>query len=308
VSQLRSEVSELVLGSADLWPALADARIFLTGASGFFGCWLLETLLFANDHFGFHTKVVALTRDPERFLSRAPHLAGHSAVTLWPGDIQDFATPPGPFSHILHAAAEVNSDQGLLQGGLRVLAMEAERFLLVSSGAVYGPADGFLSENHSPSPSTAYGLAKLQLEEACHKRAVIARCFAFLGPYLSLNSGLAAADFLRDALAGRPLTLQSNGQTRRSYLYAGDLAIWLWTLLLRGQPGRCYNVGSDRVTTVLELAELMAGSLPVQVLGKSAGGDYLPDTTRAQQELGVAQTVALKTQVTRTLAWFRSTP
>ena len=308
MSQLRCEVAELVLGSADLWPALTNGRIFLTGASGFFGCWLLETLLFASDHFDLKTEIVALTRDPQRFTARAPHLAGHPAVTLWQGDMQDFTVPPGSFSHIVHGAAEVNSDRGLLQGGQRVLSIQAERFLLVSSGAVYGQADGFISEDQTPAPTTPYGQAKLQLKEACRGRAVIARCFAFLGPYLSLTSGLAAADFFKDALADHPLRLQSNGQTRRSYLYAGDLAIWLWTLLLRGQVRRCYNVGSDRVTTVLELARQIAGPLPVEVLGDSAGSDYLPNVTRAGLELGLKQTVSLQAAIARTLNWFKSTP
>ncbi|MBX3166727.1 MAG: NAD-dependent epimerase/dehydratase family protein [Candidatus Eremiobacteraeota bacterium] len=303
MSLLRPEVTSLVLGSADLWPALAGSRIFLTGASGFFGCWLLETLLFASDHFEFGVEVVALTRTPDRFLTKAPHLAGHPRVTLWPGDMQDFSFPPGPFSHIIHGAAEVNSDLGLLAGGKRVLELESERFLLISSGAVYGPAAGFISEEHPASPITDYGRAKLQLEQACNPRAVIARCFTFLGPYLSLHSGLAAADFLRDALACRPLKLQGNGETRRSYLYAGDLAIWLWTLLLRGTPGRSYNVGSMDAIPVIELARRIAGPNPVQVLGKEAGSDYLPDTTRARQELDLRQTVDLDEAVARTWNW-----
>lgn len=308
MSQLRSEVEELVLGSAGLWPELARSRIFLTGASGFFGCWLLETLLFASDHYGLNLEVVALTRDPAGFLAKAPHLAGHSSVTLWPGDMVDFPFPDGTFSHIVHGAAEVNSAQGLLAGGRRVLELPSLRFLLVSSGAVYAPGEGFLRETADTAPTSDYGRAKLQLEVACAERAVLARCFAFLGPYLSLTSGLAAADFLREALAGRPLELGSNGLTRRSYLYAGDLAIWLWTLLLRGTPGRAYNVGSMHITTVLELAQRIAGSLPVRVLGEKAGGDYLPDTQRAQQELGLAQTVDLQAAVERTLDWFKSTP
>jgi len=308
VSRLRSEVTEFVLSAASLWPALANRRIFLTGASGFFGCWLLETLLFASDHYRLNVEVVALTRDPERFLAKAPHLAGHPQVKLWPGDMQDFPFPHGSFSHIVHGAAEVNSAKGLLAGGRRVLEMDAERLLLISSGAVYGPADGLIGEVHPLNPTSDYGRAKRQLEEACQPRAVIARCFAFLGPYLSLSSGLAAADFLRDALAGQALTLQGNGKTRRSYLYAGDLAIWLWTLLLRGTPGEAYNVGSMQITSVLELAEQIAGALPVRVLGAQAGSDYLPDTRRAQKELGLCQTVDLKEAVSRTMRWFKSTP
>lgn len=309
MSILRPEVEELVLGCAELWPALSG-RLFMTGASGFFGCWLLETLLFARERFALDLEIVALTRDPNRFQAKAPQLAG--GVTLWPGEIVDFPFPSGAFSHIVHGAAEVGSGEGILDGGLRVLELAercgAPRSLLISSGAVYGPNLGFIGEDHVLAPNTDYGRAKLQLEQAW--RGVIARCFAFIGPYLSLSSGLAAADFLRDALEGRPLRVGGNGLTRRSYLYAGELAIWLWTLLLRGRPGRSYNVGSMHSVSVLELAHLIAaaaGGLPVEVLGESAGSDYLPDTSRIQTELGLAQTVHLPEAVARSWHWFKST-
>lgn len=298
------DTTDLVLGAPHLWPELANARIFLTGATGFFGCWLLETLLFANQHYGLNVQVTALTRNPERFRAKAPHLAHQ--ITLIAGDMQTAALPDGPFTHIVHGAAEVNSDAGLLQGGQRILEIPSQRFLLVSSGAVYSPTRGLIPESTPTNPTTTYGKAKLQLEQHAAERAVIARCFAFLGPYLSLDSGLAAADFLQDALSHRPITIQSNGETRRSYLYAGDLAIWLWTLLLQGTPGRAYNVGSMKIHSVRELAEKLSPT--VHTLGTTGGGDYLPDTTRAQQELGLSQTVDLDDAVQRTLAWFKSTP
>ncbi|MFN8611344.1 MAG: NAD-dependent epimerase/dehydratase family protein [Vulcanimicrobiota bacterium] len=313
MSLLRHQLAELIQASSQLWSGLAGARLFITGASGFFGCWLLETLLFARSRFGLELEVVALTRDPVAFLERTPHLAG--AITLVQGDVRDFPFPNGPFSHVVHAAAEVGSGEGILAGGLRVLRMaersQAGHCLLVSSGAVYGPSSQFIKEEDDLAPLSEYGKAKLELERVWEERAVSARCFAFLGPYLSLDSGLAAADFFHDALAGQPLRVQGNGLTQRSYLYAGELAVWLWTLLLKGKPGRAYNVGSMQAVPVLELAELIAsvaGGLPVQVLGNKAGNDYLPDTTRIQKELGVTQSIALPEAVARTWAWFKSTP
>lgn len=313
MSLLCSEVTELVLASAELWSRLAGRRIFLTGASGFFGCWLLETVLFANHHYSLGLEVVALTRDPARFLEKWPHLA--QQITLWQGDMGDFPFPEGSFSHVIHGAAEVGSGAGLLEGGLRVLEFtrqcEAERCLLVSSGAVYGSAPGFVTEQHPLAPNTDYGRAKLQLEQAWGLRATIARCFTFIGPYLSLHAGFAASDLLRDALAGRPLQIHGNGLTRRSYLYAGELSVWLWTLLLNGTVGRSYNVGSQQANSVAELADQIAeaaGGLPIQVLGESAGNDYLPDTTRIRTELGLQQRISLPEAVARTWRWLRSTP
>ena len=165
MSQLRDEVKKLVLAAGPLWSELANARLFMTGATGFFGCWLLETLLFANQHYQLGLQVTALTRNPERFHSKAPHLA--SQIQLIPGDMQNATLPSESFTHFVHGAAEVNSDHGLLLGGKRMLEVPSERFLLISSGGVYAPGQGPLTENHPTQPATAYGQAKLQLENLC---------------------------------------------------------------------------------------------------------------------------------------------
>jgi dTDP-glucose 4,6-dehydratase len=162
------------------------------------------------------------------------------------------------------------------------------------------------------------GEAKRQAELLCvhyareHSlAAVIARGFTFAGPGLPLDGKFAFGNFMRDALAGRPIVLTGDGTPVRSYLHAIDLTVWLWTMLVRGAPGRAYNVGSEHAVTLRELAELIAaefGLAEVKVLQKPLPGQlphrYVPSTARARAELGLSETINLPETIRRSANGF----
>ena len=341
--QLREDLDQCLERTRELWEELRGERIFITGATGFFGCWLLETLLWANRRLHLGARVTILTRNPEAFKLKAPHLASDAALETFAGDVRHFHFPPGSYSHVVHAAtessAELNRNDPLLMfdtivdGTRRCLefavAADARRFLYLSSGAVYGPQPPKVSHIPEdfpgvPNPleaASAYGEGKRAAELLCSVisrgtpvEPTIARCFAFAGPYMKLDAHFAIGNFIRDQLRGGPIRVAGDGRPMRSYMYAGELMVWLWTILFRGRPLHPYNVGSEQAVSIAELANAVSEALeprvPVEILGAPAPGPahrYVPSTARAQSELGLECQMPLAEVIRHTHRWFKET-
>lgn len=343
MNPLANDLDHVLAHTQGLWEELRGQRIFVTGGTGFFGCWLLESFAWANDKLGLGATAVVLTRNPAAFQAKAPHLASHPAIQLQAGDICSFDFPPGRFSHVIHAATEASAklnDENPLQmfdtivsGTRRSLELArqcgAKKFLLTSSGAVYGRQPPELTRvpedcSGGPNPTEphwAYGEGKRAAEMLCalfHRQhgldTRIARCFAFVGPYLPLDIHYAIGNFIRDSMAGGPIRVNGDGSPFRSYLYAADLAAWLWTILMRGAPCRAYNVGSAVPVSIAALAELVAQQIDprceVQIAAQPdpsrPGQRYVPDVSRVKSELKVRETVDLVSAVRRTITWHRT--
>ena len=318
-----------------LWPEARGADFFITGGTGFFGMWLLESFAHANDRLGLGMRATVLTRDPAAYARKAPHLASRRDLRFIAGDMRDFTFPAGQFQYVIHAASDTSVPAAgadpepvkaaIVAGTRRVLEFAAQagtrKFLLTSSGAVYGAQPSELThlpEDFAARPVTGYGEGKLRSEELCRTRASaagfeckIARCFAFVGPHLPLDAHFAIGNFIRDALRGGPIRVTGDGTPTRSYLYAADLAIWLWTLLFAAPPGRAYNVGSDEDRSIAEHArcvnEVLGGKSPVQV---ARAPDpmlpvqrYVPAVRRARDELGLRVWISEEEGIRRTAVW-----
>lgn len=338
---LAADLDEVLAATASDWEELRGGRLFITGGTGFFGCWFLETFTWINDHLNLSANAVVLTRNPERLRKQTPHLAEHAAIRFHQGDIRDFRFPAGQFTHVIHAATEasavLNSQQPqvmldtIVHGTNRCLEFAessgARKFLLTSSGAVYGtqpPELSHVPETFSGGPdplslASAYGegkrIAELQCvlaSQAGKIQAKIARCFAFVGPYMKLDQHFAIGNFIHNALEGSPIVVKGDGTPFRSYLYAADLMIWLWTILFRGETCRAYNVGSEEAISIGELAQRVARVADPKVgvrITQPAGGlaaRYVPCTARARTELGLQQRTSLEDAVRKTTRWFAS--
>ena len=335
---LAQDLDHVIAQTADLWAELRGRRLFITGGTGFFGCWLLESFAWANDRLGLKASALVLTRDPDAFRKKAPHLAAHPALRFHRGDVRTFDSPAGEFFGVIHAATAVGTERTveqplllfdtMVQGTRRVLDFavqaRAKKFLLTSSGAVYGPQPPEMThipETYAGGPNPldvnwVYGEGKRAAEMLCGLYArqhglepKIARCFAFVGPYLPLDAHIAIGNFIRDALRGGPIEVKGDGTPWRSYLYAADLAIWLWTILFRGTAGLPYNVGSEDARPIARWAELVAQCFTpcpaISIAKKAIAGipseRYVPSTARAGEELGLRPTMDLKKAIEKTI-------
>ncbi|MFH1861853.1 MAG: NAD-dependent epimerase/dehydratase family protein, partial [bacterium] len=115
---LAADLDHILDHTCNLWDELRGERLFITGGTGFFGCWLLESFIWANDHLNLNSRVSVLTRSPDSFRDKVPHLAEHEAVTVLQGDVSTFDFPTGTFSQVIHAATEssvrLNNENPLL--------------------------------------------------------------------------------------------------------------------------------------------------------------------------------------------------
>jgi nucleoside-diphosphate-sugar epimerase len=336
-----TDLDDAIGRDPSIWEDFRGATVLLTGGTGFIGSWMVATLRHASQRLQLGTKIILLTRNPDSPRLRALGFTGQPDIAMIAGDVRQPIICDAPLTHVVHAAtdasAKLNAERPqemvdtIIDGTRQVLAcvqrLHPRRVLFLSSGAIYGkqaPASHVDEDCRlAPDPlgaGSAYGEGKRLAEQLCAisgrrpdaPHLTIARCFAFVGPLLPLDAHFAIGNFICDGMQGRDVNISGDGSAVRSYLYAGDLAAWLWTIMVRGQHMRPYNVGSDQSFDMRGIAALVAGrfqpSLAVKVLGRPSGTPpdiYVPQVDRARSELGLAVWTPLETAIDKTISWHR---
>lgn len=229
------------------------------------------------------------------------HLAAQSSVpTSWQDPLADAEVNVLGLLNILKASAAV---------GVR-------KFIYASSAAVYGVPSGFPQrEDDRCRPLSPYGVSKYVGEHYVRTFAgnsgfdyTILRYANVYGPRQD-DRGEAGvvASFIRAAFSGRPLLIHGTGRQTRDFIYAGDVAEATVAALGSTDSGT-YNISSGVETTVLEVAEIVAGLLPAPsrlVFGEARPGDITRsclDNNRAREKLSWTPKVDLRTGIRETLA------
>jgi dTDP-glucose 4,6-dehydratase len=314
---------------------LKQCAIFITGATGFFGKWLLETLQWANHQGGYNIKITALSRNPQAFIKDYPYLTKN--ITFIQGNVTNFVFPNQRYDYVIHAATEAsvqlnNEHPGfmlntIIVGTKRILEFAkhcgAKRILHTSSGAIYGVQPTTIdnvNEDYLGAPDinnikSAYGEGKrvAELLGIIHAQEtgiefINARCFAFVGLYLPLTTHFAIGNFISNGLNNDPIIIKGDGTPRRSYLYAADLMIWLLTILTDGKNNQAYNVGSDISYSISEIAHAVQcyfPQLPIEILQQPLVNKiperYVPSIEKAKNELGLKVMTSLDKAIEKTV-------
>ncbi len=302
----------------------------MTGGAGFLGSHLCTELLDRG------AEVVCL----DSFLTGTPanvaHLMDRRTFRLVRCDVTDFVHVPGPVDLVLHFASPA-SPVDYLQlpietlkvgsiGTSHALGLAKEkgaRFVLASTSEVYGDpqvhpqTEDYWGHVNPVGPRGVYDEAK-RFGEAITTAyrsthgvdTGIVRIFNTYGPRMRPHDGRAIPTFIRQALAGEPVTVAGDGTQTRSVCYVDDLVRGILALAAHGHSGPM-NIGNPTELTVRQIAEDV-----VAATGSRAGLTFIerpvddpevrrPDTSLAARELGWSPEVPWAEGLDRTVSWFR---
>lgn len=317
------------------WDMLQHKTILITGATGFFGKCMLQNFIFANIEKGLNIHIIALSRDPEKFILKHPEF-NHDCIFWIKGDVKDFEFPTQNIDFIIHAATDVNTHlitneplsiyENIVDGTKHILELaklkNTKSVLYISSGAVYGKqphhithiTEDYTGATNVYDKDASYGEGKRVAEMLCniynkqhHIDVKIARCYSFVGPYLPLDGHFAIGNFINDILHNRQIKIQGDGMPQRAYLYTADLMIWLLKILTEGKTCYPYNVGSDEAINLESLAHMInqystnnKGIEIAQAKTSAPPAMYVPSVERAKKELGLKVFTNLKDAIDKT--------
>lgn len=306
-------------------------RAVVTGGAGFLGSHVCEGLLTQG------YEVLCLDNFLTGGAGNVEHLTADDRFRLVRCDVTDFIHVGGPVDFVLHFASPASPIDYLklpLQtlkvgsiGTLHALGLAREkgaRFLLASTSETYGdprvhPQPETYWGNVNPvGPRGVYDEAKRYAEALtmAYRRThevdtAIVRIFNTFGPRMRPEDGRMIPTFIRQALAGEPLTITGDGSQTRSICYVDDEIEGILRLLHSDHPGPM-NIGNPHEISVLSLAEWIT-----TLAGSSSGLEYIarpeddpqvrqPDITLARDTLGWEPKITVSDGLRRTIDWFRT--
>jgi dTDP-glucose 4,6-dehydratase len=305
-------------------------RVVITGAAGFIGSHLAETLL--NRDYTVVGIDSLLTGDT----ANISHLANRD-FSFIKHDVTNYIYIDGPVDFVLHWASPASPIDYLLlpiptlkvgalgtHKALGLAKAKGARFVLASTSEVYGdplehPQKETYWGNVNPvGPRGVYDEAKRFAEAmtmAYHRYhgvdTKIVRIFNTYGPRMRVNDGRAVPAFMSQALRNEDVTVFGDGTQTRSFTYITDLVDGIIKLMLSSENDPI-NIGNPREMTIAEIAQTiirMTGSSSTIVYKPLPTDDpkqRRPDITRARTLLNWEPKVELEEGLVKTIEYFRT--
>lgn len=309
---IKSDIKELVEYGKGIWQYFENKTILLTGASGLIPYYFLATFMELNNSVlkGKGCHVLALVRNIDKAKNKLSDFISSNYLNLI---VQDVSLPlniKGPVDVIIHAASQaspkyysidpVGTMSANILGTYNLLNLavnkKSSKFLFLSGGEIYG----ILPEEKIPTKEADYGTLDSVSLRSCYaesKRAGETLCVAYnkqysintfiarlahtYGPGISLDDGRVFADFVRDVVESKDITIKGDGKAERSFCYVSDAVLGMFILMLKGNSSQAYNVCNDKAcVSIRELAERISNIFPERSIKfkldeKYSSSDYM---------------------------------
>ncbi len=271
------------------------SHLLLIGGTGFFGKCFLDAYSRGLLSPWNINRLTLVARHASNFALTHTHFFKNTNIQAIDGDISCMHELPFA-DYVIHAAASSNASKYIFRPDVEQLNIETavsnyiqlaqkyhreSRIVYISSGAVYGkqkmlegpiPESRIHDISHFDLNKKSYAWAKRNGEllfqplASAGLNVAIARCFAFMGPWLPTDQHFAIGNFIRNAFLQQTITVLADRPVYRSYMYADDLVHWLMTIAEHADSSlHTYNVGSDQPVGILEAAHHIANIFGLSV-------------------------------------------
>ena len=307
-------------------------RQFVTGGAGFIGSNYVRHVLETTDDEV--TVYDALTYAGN--LSTLKDVDDSPRYTFVKGNICDPSTLEDAMAGhdaVVHFAAESHVDRSIAGPddfintncfGTNILMdvarrLEIGRVVHIGTDEVYGSVEVGSSKETDPlEPRSPYSASKagsdliaLSYHHTYGLPVSVTRCTNNFGPYQYPEKAIPL--FTTNLLEGRPIPLYGDGLNVRDWLYVEDHCDAIWTVLNKGTPGECYNVGGNNELTNRQITETVLREMgkdwdeSVQYVKDRPGHDrrYAIDASKIKREIGWEPKHRFEQAIKTTIQWFR---
>ena len=342
IDYIQNDCEQVLAGQLGTLTALKNKSLFMSGANGYVGKWLIELINHLNEHHKFNINIKACATSISQSAKDYPHIFKKKYIDLIDKDIKNLSEIDASVSYVLHLAGNpdnrihssnpVKIMKDIILGTTRILDAcnrleKLLNFTHFSSGHVYGqqPFEAMNVNENTFYSSTGtrllsyYGEAKRASESLVNAYrsqykipTTILRPFAFIGPYQLIDRPWAINNFIRDGLYGQSIRILGEPTTIRSYMYPSEMALWTLRAVLNPSEENVFNLGSSDSMDLQSIAQIVEQSFgghlgvstnsPPGALNKSK---FIPDISKFETVFDLPLKIGTEEAIRKAVTWYK---